>query len=87
MDECGDPGYQLMTDENIIEQVTNPRVAEINESDSDDESDNACADIPMSGQVIEMLQKCLKWYEHQSEATPTSLLLILKRIRDLVSKK
>ena len=38
------------------------------------------------GQVANMLEQCLKWYERQDEATASSLLL-LKRIRDLAASK
>lgn len=41
---------------------------------------------PSSGEVKDMLDKCLLWYERQEESTSTSLLL-LKRIRDLAATK
>ena len=63
----------IMSDEEmeIIESVTNPQV---DASDSDDESGPSGTDIPTIREGMEMLEKYLKWYEHQSEATPTSLL-------------
>ena len=65
-----------------IQQVVNPSA----EEDTDME-DNEDQDEPTtSGQVADMLEQCLKWYERQDEATASSLLL-LKRIRDLRSSK
>ena len=75
-----DAGYQLLADEDIIEQVTNPP------TDTENGENEEHNDIPTNGETMEMLDKCLKWYEWQSEATPTSLML-LKRVRDLAAKK
>lgn len=41
-------------------------------------------DIPRSGEVADMLDKCLLWYERQQESAPTSALL-LEKIRDLAA--
>ena len=84
-DSC-DPGYQVLTDQDIIEQITctNPQPSTENESDSD--SEDSSSDILTNGEAMEMLDKCLKWYECQSDATPTSIML-LKRIRDLAAKQ
>ena len=81
--DSGDPRYQLLTDEEILEQVANPLTGAETESDCENEESD---DIPTNGETMEMLDKCLKWYECQSEATPTSIML-LKRVRDLAAKK
>ena len=83
-DSC-DPGYQVLTDQEIIEQVTctNPQLSTENESDSESEDSSS---VPTNGEAVEMLDKCLTWYECQSDATPTSVML-LKRIRDLAAKQ
>ena len=42
--------------------------------------------VPSSGEVKDMLDKCITWYERQDECTSTSLLLI-KRVRNLAAAK
>ena len=79
-----DPGYQILTDQDIIEQIacTDPQLS----TESDSESEESTCHIPTNGEAMEMLDKCLTWYECQSDATPTSIML-LKGIRDLAAKK
>ena len=81
----GDPGYALLSDQDIIDQVTcpNPHLPTEHESENEDEHSKL---IPTNGQVIEMLDKCLTWYEYQSEFTPTSMML-LKNIQELAARK
>ena len=59
-EDSSDPGYQLLTDKEIIQQVVNPSAEE-------DMEDNEDQDEPTktisSGQVADMLEQCLKWYE------------------------
>ena len=81
-DSC-DPGYQVLTDQDQVTS-TNPQPSTTNESDS--ESEDSSNDIPTNGEAMKMLDKCLTWYECQSDATPTSIML-LKRIRDLAAKQ
>ena len=84
-EDSRDPGYQLLTDDEIIQQVTNPSAEE--SADMDDDEDQAEPTTTIScGQAADMLEQCLKWYEQQDEATAPSLLL-LKRIRDLAATK
>ena len=80
--DSGDQGYQLLTDEEIVQQVT--QTNEITEEEEDEQCENE--DVPSSGEVTDMLDKCLLWYERQGECTPTSLML-LKRVRDLAATK
>lgn len=75
-----DPGYQLATDEEIIKQVSQTTF-----SDSSDEEEEPIKCVS-NGQAADMLEECLKWYEHQQEATPTSLM-VLKGVRDLAYRK
>ena len=85
--DSSDPGYQVLTDQDIIEQVgqacTNPQLS--TESESDTENEDSIS-VPTNGEAMEMLDKCLMWYECQSDATPTSVML-LQRIRDLAAKQ
>lgn len=80
--DSGDQGYQLLTDEEIVQQVT--QTNEIAEEEEDEQCENE--DVPSSREVTDMLDKCLLWYERQGECTPTSLML-LKRVRDLAATK
>ena len=54
--------------------------------DEEDEDQDELTTTISSGQVADMLEQCLKWYESQEEATAPALLL-LKRIRDLAANK
>lgn len=83
--DSGDKGYELLTDEDIVKQVTQTNDREDTEEDDGDEIEEV-KDIPCSGDVKDMLDRCLLWYERQDECTATSLLL-LKRVRDLAAAK
>ena len=54
----GDPGYALLSDQDIIGQITcpNPHLPTEDESENEDEDSKL---IPTNGEVIEMLDKCL----------------------------
>ena len=81
--DANNPGYQLLTEEEIVQQARNgPASAEDDESDEDPDEPN----IVSNGEAAEMLDKCMRWFEQQQESTPSSLLL-LKRIRDLATSK
>ena len=84
-EDSSNPGYQLLTDKEIIQQVVNPSAEEDTDMEDDEDQDELTTTIS-SGQVANMLEQCLKWYEQQDEATASSLLL-LKRIRDLAANK
>lgn len=81
--DSDDQGYQLLSDDGIVQLVTQPDTTE--EDDEEDESEER-HDIPSCGEVKDMLDRCLLWYERQDESTSTSLLL-LKRIRNLAAIK
>ena len=84
-EDLDDQGYQLLSDDNIVQYVT--QFDETNEEDEDEEeSEESHNDVPSAGEVKDMLDKCLAWYERQDESTPTTLLL-LKNIRDLAATK
>ena len=81
--DSDDHGYQLLTDEDIIQHISqSDKTTKEDEEESSEESHN----IPSCGEVKDMLDKRLIWYERQDESTSTSLLL-LKRIRDLAATK
>ena len=77
--DSDDLGYQLLSDDDIIQHVTQ-------QDEPTKEDDCEESDIPSAIEVKDMLDKCLVWYERQEESTSTSLLL-LKRIRDLAANK
>ena len=81
--DLNDPGYQLATDDEIIQQVSQCTPTET--SDTEDE-DISAEKIINCGEAADMLEKCLKWYEEQKEATATNLM-VLKGVRDLACKK
>ena len=79
-----DQGYQLLSDSEIMQQVTGSG----NELESDEDEDcvTEVGGGPSNSQAAEMLEKCLTWYEKQPEVSSTSLLH-LRRIRDLAATK
>ena len=82
-EDSDDQGYQLLTDDDIVQHVTQQE--EVNDEKDEDESEES-HNIPSCGDVKDMLDKCSLWYERQDESTSTSLLL-LKRVRDLAATK
>lgn len=70
-----DPGYQLLSDADIIQQVTQEE-ADNEGTCSDDDDSLPTETIPTNGQVADMLDQCMKWYECQNEATAPSLMLL-----------
>lgn len=63
-EDSSDPGYQLMTDDEIIQQVTNPSAEEATDMDGDEYQAEPIITIS-SGQAADMLEQGLKWYEQQ----------------------
>ena len=76
----------MVTDTHRQNDYRNPLVhaPRVNDSDSEGE-DSSSTSIPINGEAM-MLDKCLTWYECQSDAIPTSVML-LKRIKDLAAKQ
>ena len=62
-----DPGFQLMTDEEIIHYaINNPMDDDGCEPEKPELEENTC---PVSNsEAAHMFQKCLIWLEHQDEA-------------------
>ena len=71
--DSSDGGYQLLSDEDIIKQVTQGDGTEATEEDDEDENEEII-NVPSSGEVKDMLDRCLLWYERQDECTATSLI-------------
>ena len=66
-----DPGHQIYTVDEIISQVAGEEESSVEEEDEGEEEEEL--QILTSAQKAAMLEQCLMWYEHQPEATPTSL--------------
>ena len=72
------PRQILYTDNEIISQVLGSEPSSEEETDEQEE----VLKLPSSAQVADMVEQCLTWYEHQPEATATSLM-ILEGVKDL----
>ena len=83
MQYADDQGYQLLSDSGVIQQVTS-QLHEDTPEDETPEDDPEDCNVPSSGVVTEMLDKCLLWYEQQPESMATAVLL-LNRVRDLAA--
>lgn len=76
-----DPGFQILTDEEIIE--------DLNSNEREDEEETETGDIyqvASHAEAFEALDVAFKWFERQDESDPIQLLQ-LKRIRDLAAIK
>ncbi|KAK9882186.1 hypothetical protein WA026_019699 [Henosepilachna vigintioctopunctata] len=76
-----DPGFQILTDEEIIE--------DLNSNEREDEEETETEDVthvPSHAEAFEALDVAFKWFERQDESDPIQLLQ-LKRIRDLAAMK
>ena len=64
--DASDPGYAILSDDEIVQTVTNPETAETDDSDSDGLHD--VEPIPSHAKACEMLKECILWAEQQPEA-------------------
>lgn len=90
--DADDVGYQLLTDDEIIQEISNETdTSEINEDGEDggeaDEGDLAPVDSCQEAKEAGLhLQKFIDWYGKQEEADITHTML-LRRFRNFASKK
>ena len=80
--DSDDPGYQYLTDAEIIHQVTTTPV----EADDDDDDVSHSQEVATCEEVTKLMDKCLTWYEYQDECTAPSLM-VLENVRDLAAQK
>ena len=66
--DSDDQGYQLLLDEEIVQQVTSQQPEDTLEEEDEAKDSN----IPRSGEVTEMLDRCLLWYERQPESSASA---------------
>ncbi|XP_054745991.1 jerky protein homolog-like [Anastrepha obliqua] len=79
-----DPGYELLTDNDIIAQVQVPE----DDDDEDEFSDDivSAEKCPSNKEAFKCFETAIKWLEQQDECDSVQLLS-LKRLRDLAAKK
>ena len=84
----GDPGYQLMTDEEICQSVMPQSVSEVGESDAESEDEVQLVHQPAVSHsaAADMLDKSILWLEEQPEATAAQLA-VLRQLRALACRK
>ncbi|UYV73078.1 hypothetical protein LAZ67_10001757 [Cordylochernes scorpioides] len=81
--DVNDPGYQLLTDDEIIESVVDDQGSSDNKEElrDDDHVDKG----PSNEEAFHCLGTAMKWLEQQEECN-TVQLLSLKRLRDSATK-
>ncbi|GFT16580.1 uncharacterized protein TNCV_281891 [Trichonephila clavipes] len=85
--EAEDYGFQMLNDDEIVTSVQKESGPVDDETDENEEkNNNESSKGPSKADAFSALETTMEWYEQQSECYPTQLLL-LKRIRDLETKK
>ena len=77
--DCHDPGFPILTDDEICEQVSSEPHVEA-EEDEPEEQQHHCP--VMNSEAAHMFDKCLTWLENQAEANLYNLCT-LKELRNL----
>ena len=84
IDDGGDSGYQHLTDDEIVSQISSAV-----EEDDDDEQPDCSPQTTTSisnGKAVKMFDKCLKWLRQREKAS-TYNLTCLKELRELAARK
>lgn len=80
-----DPGYQILTDEEIVAQVTAQQ--EVSDEEDDRYDTQIAAETgPSAAEAFRCIEVAMKWLEKQEECDAMQLLQ-LKRLRDLAARK
>lgn len=82
--DADDPGYQVLTDDEIIDSVIDDQ--EPCNDEEEPSGDDRAEKGPSSEEAFHCLETAMKWLEQQEECD-TVQLLSLKRVRDLAAKK
>ena len=82
--DASDPGYTLLSDDEIVQTVTSPNTAETDNGDCDEPHDVQL--IPSHAEACEMFQKCILWAEQQSETTGAHMMS-LQCLMDMSAQK
>ncbi|MFS1564304.1 MAG: hypothetical protein ACL7AX_13000 [Candidatus Arsenophonus phytopathogenicus] len=80
-----DPGYQIMTDEEIVETLNNATAAD-EDDDCGDDDEMEDKKGPTHSEAFDALNVALEWAERQDECNPM-IVLEVKRLRDLAARK
>ncbi|XP_067136655.1 jerky protein homolog-like [Centruroides vittatus] len=82
--DVDDPGYQVLSDDEIIAGVIDDQDPC---DDEEEPSDDDCAEkVPSSEEAFHGLETAMKWLKQQEECDAVQLLS-LKRVQDLAAKK
>ncbi|KAJ8035273.1 Jerky protein-like-like [Holothuria leucospilota] len=79
-----DPGYQILTDEEIVESVQSRK--ERKSEDEEDDNETAVKPSISNSEATIHLEKALEWLEAQPNAKPAQLL-ILRSIRNMAAER
>lgn len=82
MCDSSDPGYQILSDDELIENVREESVEEEDDVNVEDEADMG----PSASEAFAGLETALRWMERQPECDHMQLLTV-KRMRDLAARK
>ena len=85
LESNSDPGFQILSEDEIIKCVQEISDASDNETDEDGDDGGSNKGLTHA-EGFAALETAMLWYGHQSECCPTKLLL-LKGLRDLGGKK
>lgn len=82
--DTNDPGYQILSDDEIVRNLFEEDETEEEENETDDltEGENG----PSHSEAFDALYLAFKWFERQEESNTTQLLQ-LRRLRDLAALK
>lgn len=87
--DSNDQGFQIMSDDEIVENILQTQISEQQESKEDEPEENLDVENdaePSHDEALHALETALKWFEKQTESDTVSLLQ-LKRIRDIAAMK
>ena len=82
--DASDPGYAILSDDEILQTVTHPETVETDDSDSDELHD--VEPIPSHAKACEMLKECILWAEQQPETTGAHMIS-LRSLMGISAKK
>ncbi|GFS66279.1 uncharacterized protein TNCV_3855961 [Trichonephila clavipes] len=76
----------MLNDDEIVTSMQEESDSVDDETDKDEDNNNEGIEGPSNADAFSALETAMEWYEQQSECYRTQLLVI-KRIRDLGTKK
>ena len=70
--DASDPGYAILSDDEIVQTVTNPETVDTDDSDLNELHD--VEPTPSHAKACEMLKECILWAEQQPKTTGTHMI-------------